>query len=37
MRRDKGKKNDDALIQLEDGLKTAINSNFNLLREVVLS
>jgi hypothetical protein len=37
MRRDKGKRNDDALNRLEDGLKEAINSNFNLLREAAIS
>jgi hypothetical protein len=31
------KKNDEALERLEEGLKEAITSNFNLLKEVALS
>jgi hypothetical protein len=33
----KNKKNDDALDRLEEGMREAIVSNFNLLREAALS
>lgn len=33
----KPKKNDDALDRLEEGLREAISSNFNLLREAALA
>lgn len=36
-RNNKTKKNDEALDRLEEGLREAISSNFNLLREAALS
>ena len=36
-RNNKTKKNDEALGRLEEGLREAISSNFNLLREAALS
>lgn len=33
----KTRKNDDALDRLEEGLREAVTSNFNLLREAALS
>lgn len=37
MKKGKSKKNDEALEKLEEGLREAIISNFNLLKEVTLS